>query len=111
MCRAVKVLCVAPDRDTLKSLKAAALSVEWELAAGAVGEDDALAQIDAEHPHVLIAFGTSEQLVATARRRFPGLRIIADRDLPGATAVATSLEEVRGLVSGAPRPGGPIRSA
>jgi hypothetical protein len=106
----VKVLCVAPDRAALTALKAAAVSAEWELA-GAVDEDDALAQIDAERPHVLVAFGAFEQLVTTARRRFPGMRIIADRDLPGATAVATSLAEVRGLVGGGPRPGGPIRSA
>jgi hypothetical protein len=107
----VKVLCVAPDRATLTALKAAAVSAEWELAAGAVGEDDALAQIDAERPHVLVAFGAFERLVATVRRGFPGMRIIADRDLPGATVVATSLEEVRGLVGGGARPGGPIRSA
>jgi hypothetical protein len=111
MCRAVKVLCVAPDQTTLKALKAAAVSVEWELAAGAVGEDEALAQIDAERPHVLIAFGAFGRLVALARERFPGMHIVADRDLPGATAVATSMEEVRGLVSQGPRPGGPIRSA
>jgi hypothetical protein len=110
MCRAVKVLCVAPDRATLTALKAATVSAEWELAAGAVGEDDALARIDAERPHVLVAFGAFERLVALARERLPGMRIIADRDLPGASAVATSLEEVRGLVSQTPRPGGPIRS-
>jgi hypothetical protein len=38
------------------------------------------------------------------------MRVVADRDLPGASAVATSLEEVRGLVAQTPRPGGPIRS-
>jgi hypothetical protein len=107
----VKVLCVAPDRATLTALKAAAVSAEWELAAGAVGEDDALAQIDAERPHVLVAFGAFERLVAMVRRAFPGMRIIADRALPGATVVATSLGEVRGLVGGGARPGGPIRSA
>jgi len=37
-----------------------------------------------------------------------GMRIVTDRDAPGATAVAASLEEVRGLVKGVPRPGGPI---
>jgi hypothetical protein len=36
------------------------------------------------------------------------MRIVTDRDVPGATVVATSLEEVRGLVLGIPRPGGPV---
>jgi hypothetical protein len=111
VCRAVKVLCVATDRPTLTALKQAAVSVEWELTTGAIDEDDAMAQIDAERPHVLVAFGAFGGLVAQVRERFPGMRIVADRDLPGATAVATSLEEVRGLVSNVPRPGGPIGSA
>ena len=106
----MKVLCVATDRPTLTALKQAAVSVEWELAAGAVGGDDALAQIDLERPHVLVAFGAFGGLVAQVRERFPGIRIVADRDLPGASAVATSMEEVRGLVGDVPRPGGPIRS-
>ena len=111
MCRALKVLCVATDDDTLRALKHAAVSVEWELAAGAVGEVEALAQIDVERPHVLVAFGPLGPLIEQMRDRFPGMRIISDRDLPGATVVATSLEEVRGLVHELPRPGGPIRSA
>jgi hypothetical protein len=39
---------------------------------------------------------------------FPGVRVAADRDAPGATVVATSLDDVRGLVRD-PHPGGPIR--
>jgi hypothetical protein len=42
------------------------------------------------------------------RDRFPAMRIVTDRDTPGATVVATSLGEVRGLVLGLPRPGGPV---
>jgi hypothetical protein len=34
---------------------------------------------------------------------------VTDRDLPGATAVATSLDEVRGALKELPRPGGPVR--
>jgi hypothetical protein len=110
MCRAVKVLCVATAADALGSLKRATVSAEWELAPGAVDEAGALVQIDAERPHVLVVFGEYDRLVRLARERFPGLRIVADRDLPGADAVATSMEEVRGLVSMRPRPGGPVRS-
>lgn len=108
MCRALKVLCVASDRVSLIELKRAAVSAEWELAPGATNEADAIGQIDAERPHILVAFGPYERLVALVSERFPGMRVIADRDTPGATDVATSLGEVRGLVMGSPRPGGPV---
>jgi hypothetical protein len=108
MCRALKVLCVAEDEDALRALKRATVSVEWELAGGATNEPDAIGQIDAERPHVLVVFGSFDGLIALVREGFPGMRIVTDRDAPGATAVATSLEEVRGLVKGIPRPGGPV---
>lgn len=108
VCRALKVLCVAPDRDGLIALKNAAVSAEWELAPGATNEADAIGQIDAERPHVLVVFGPFERVVSLARERFPAMRIVTDRDAPGATVVATSLEEVRGLLTASPRPGGPV---
>ena len=111
MCRAVRVLCVATDPEGLAALKQAAVSAEWELAGGAVDEESALAQIGAERPHVLVVLGPYGSLVGLVRERFPAMRIVADRDLPGADAVATSLQEVRGLVKQRPRPGGPVRSA
>jgi hypothetical protein len=110
MCRALLVLCVAPDPASLQELKRAAVSADWELAAGATELRAALDQIDAERPHVLVAFGEWEELIRLVRDRFPGMRIVADRDAPGATAVATSMEEVRSLVKGLPRPGGPVRT-
>jgi hypothetical protein len=103
-------LCVATDRDALIALKNAAVSAEWELTRGAISEADAIGQIDAERPHVLVAFGPFERLVGLTRERFPGMRIVTDRDAPGATVVATSLDEVRGLVKSELRPGGPIIS-
>ncbi|MGZ8566921.1 MAG: hypothetical protein ACXWXS_07710 [Actinomycetota bacterium] len=109
MCRALKVLCVATHRESLVELKEAVVSAEWELVAGATNEADAIGQIDAERPHILVAFGPFERLVALVGERFPGMRVITDRDTPGATEVATSLGEVRGLVKGSPRPGGPVR--
>ena len=54
---------------------------------------------------MMVVFGPFERLVATVSERFPGMRIVTDRDAPGATEVATSLEEVRGLLQGAPSPG------
>ncbi len=109
MCRALKVLCVAPDPEALAALKRAAVSADWELAPGATTEVEALAQLDAERPHILVVFGGFERFVRRAREHHPFMRIVVDRDLPGATAVATSLEEVRGALKGLPRPGGPIR--
>ena len=108
MCRAIRVLCVAADADALAALKRATVAAEWELARGAVSPDDALAQLEQERPHVLVVFGPFEELVRRARERSPGIRVIADRDLPGASAVVASMEEVRAAIKGRPRPGGPV---
>jgi hypothetical protein len=109
MCRALKVLCLASDGQTLMDLKRAAVSAEWELAPGAITEDDALAQLEAERPDVLVVFGQFEGLVSRARDRRPNLRIVCDRDLPGATVVVGSREEIRDAVRALPSPGGPVR--
>jgi hypothetical protein len=108
VCRALVVLCVADDREALVALKASTVSAEWELATGAIDLRSALDQIDAERPHVMVAFGDHAELVAIVRDRFPAMRIVVDRDTPGATVVATSIDEVRGVVLGLPRPGGPV---
>ena len=108
MCRASKVLCVAEGQERLTALKAATASAGWELAPGASDEASAIGQVDSERPHVLVAFGDFGRLVGLVRERFPAMMIVTDRDAPGADAVATSLEEVRGLIEGLPRPGGPV---
>lgn len=92
----------------LVALKQATVSAAWELAPGATDEETAIRQVDELRPHVLVVFGAFGRLVTGARERYPGVRIITDRDTPGATVVATSLEEVRGLVYELPRPGGPV---
>ena len=101
-------MCVASDAGSLTALKQASVAADWELTPGATNEADAIGQIDTERPHILVVFGPFERLVAIAAERFPGMRIVTDRSTPGATYVATSLDEVRGLVKGSPRPGGPI---
>jgi hypothetical protein len=111
MCRAVKALCVAEDRGALVTLKQATVAADWELLAGATDLRGALDQIDVERPQLLVAFGPFEELVRIVAERFPGMRIVTDRPTPGATEVATSLEDVRGLLRSAPRPGGPVRSS
>jgi hypothetical protein len=111
MCRALTVLCVAPGPIALAELKRAAVSAEWELTPGAADADEALVQLERERPHVVVAIGEFGDVVAAARERFPAIRIITDRDLPGANAIVGSLAEVREAVKGLPRPGGPVRSA
>jgi hypothetical protein len=110
MCRAVKVLCVAPDEASLAALRRASVGAGWELAPGATDLRSALDQVDVERPHALVVFGPFDELVALVADRFPGVRIVTDRDAPGASAVAGSADEVRDLLTQLPRPGGPVRS-
>jgi hypothetical protein len=109
MCRAVKVLCVAPDEASLAELKRSSVGAEWELTTGATDLRSALDQIDLERPHALVVFGPFDELVALVAERFPGIRIVTDRDTPGASAVAGSRNDVRDLLTRLPRPGGPVR--
>ncbi|HEX4942638.1 MAG TPA: hypothetical protein VFW51_08890 [Actinomycetota bacterium] len=108
MCRAVKVLCVAGDEEELLALRLATTAAEWELTSGATSETDALGVVDAERPHAMVAFGPYGQLVSLVRERFPAMRIVTDRDTPGASAVATSRDDVREALRSLARPGGPI---
>ena len=107
MCRALKVLCVAGDRSALAELKRAAVSAEWELAPGATTEEEAIRQLHAERPHVLVAFGSFPRLVERALEAYPFLRVVSDRESPGAVAVA-SLDRVRAAVKPSDGPGGPV---
>jgi hypothetical protein len=106
VCRALKVLCVAPDAWALDALRRATVSAEWELAPGASSRDEALARLHEERPHVLVVFGAFPGLVERALEAYPFLRVIADRQTPGAVVVG-SIDDVRGAVKGS---GGPVRS-
>jgi hypothetical protein len=108
MCRALKVMCVAPDAETLAALKRAAVSADWELAPGATDEEAATRQLYEERPHVLVVTGGFDAFVRRALDASPSLRVIADHPLEGAAAVVSSLDEVRDAVLGRSRPG-PIR--
>ena len=109
MCRALKVLCVAEDPAALAELKRATVSAEWELAPGATTEEEAIGQLHAERPHVLVVFGSFPSLVERALEAYPFLRVVSDRAGAGAVAV-TSLEQVRAAVKPSDGPGGPVRS-
>ncbi|MGH2590321.1 MAG: hypothetical protein ACRDGW_05930 [Actinomycetota bacterium] len=109
MCRALKVLCVAENGPALAALQRAAVSADWELARGATNGSDALRQLHEERPHVVVVFGPFEGFIRSAIEAYPSIRVVADRELPGASVVVGSLEDVRGAVMGRPRPGGPVR--
>jgi hypothetical protein len=106
VCRALKVLCVAPDAAALEALRRASVSAEWELAPGATSEEEAMARLHEQRPHVLVVFGAFPGLVDRALEAYPFLRVIADREMPGAVAVG-SVDEVRAAVKGS---GGPVRA-
>ena len=107
MCRALKVLCVAEDPTALAELKRATVSAEWELAPGATTEEEAIRQLHTERPHVLVAFGSFPGLVERALEAYPFLRVVSDRESPGAMAVA-SLDQIRAAVKPSDGPGGPV---
>jgi hypothetical protein len=108
MCRALKVLCVAEDPAALAALKRATASAQWELAPGATSDEEAVRQLHDDRPHVLVVFGSFARVVASALESYPSLRVIADRELPGASVVVASMDGVRDAVLARPRPG-PVR--
>ena len=105
MCRALKVLCVAPDRETLAALKRATVSADWELAPGATDEESATRQLHEERPHIVVVVGDFDGFVRRALDAYPSLRVISDHPLDGATVVVSDLGEVRDAVLGRSRPG------
>ncbi len=113
MCRALLVVCVAPDRESLVALKHATVGTDWELTPGATNAQDAVAQVEDRGAHVLVvAGGFAADVVAAVRERWPWLRVVAVTDGPveGATVVVASLHDVRAAVKGLPSPGGPVRT-
>ena len=62
-------MCVAQDAEALGVLKRATVSAEWELAPGATDEDEAIRQLHAERPHVVVVFGPSRVWWSARSRR------------------------------------------
>jgi hypothetical protein len=110
VCRAVRVLCVGEDEAAVAALRRATVAADWELTPGATAEAEALALVDQERPHALVAFGDFERLVALVRDRFPWMRIVTDRPARGSNAVVASADEVRNTLRALGRPGGPVRA-
>jgi hypothetical protein len=105
MCRAITVLCVAPDRERLDELRRAVVAAEWELCPGATDLREALDQVDTCRPHALVVVGPFDELVAMVAERFPATQIVTDREMPGATVVTQDLSDVRAALRLQRRPG------
>jgi hypothetical protein len=113
VCRALQVVCVAADRESLMELKRATVATDWELTPGATSVADAVAQIEDRSAHIAVVSGAFAPGVVTAvRERWPWMRVVAVSPEPveGASAVVGSLDEVRNAVKGLPSPGGPVRT-
>jgi len=109
MCRALRVLCAAPDRARLDLLKRASVSAHWELVGGATSVGELEVQTAEWRPDVVVmeaALGGGAVRAVRATR--PAARIVSVGPLAGADAQAGSLDGIRQAVMGVPRPGGPV---
>jgi ABC-type xylose transport system substrate-binding protein len=110
MCRALTVLCAAPDRTRLGELKRAAVAQEWELTGGATSIEELESQVADLGPDVVVIDAVlGPQAVATCRGAKPGIRVVSVGPLSGTDGEAASVKEVRAAILGLPRPGGPVR--
>ena len=112
MCRALKVLCAAPDSERLAELKRAVVSVHWELAGGATSLDELVKQVDVLQPDVVVIDSALGPEVANiVRERRPTARVVAVGDpMDGADAVADAPGAAKDAILGVPPVGGPVRS-
>jgi hypothetical protein len=118
MCRALKVLCAAPGRDELAKLRRAVVSVNWELVGGATTLADLDEQVRGWSPDVVVVDGSfGPEAVELVRGARPSARIVAvgehgktSHGGEGPDEWAGSLEDIRNVVLGMPRPGGPVRT-
>ena len=110
MCRAMKVLCAAPDEESLAALKRATVSATWELVGGASTADELVRQLDHHAPDVVVVDASLPGVeLAAIRRAAPRVRVIAVGTLDGADGVAPTPERVRDAILGLPPVGGPVR--
>lgn len=120
MCRALTVLCAAPDAGRLAALKRAAVGTQWELAGGAVGAEDLIAQIAERRPHVVVMDGLPADAAARARAASPTARIVViasgvegpapEPDRGDDRLFRVRPGAIREAILGLPSPGGPVRA-
>ncbi len=110
MCRALKVLCAAPDAESLRALKGATVSATWELVGGASTAEELVRQLDHHAPDVVVVDAALPGVdVTVIRRAAPRIRVISLGALAGADGVAPTPERVRDAILGLPPVGGPVR--
>jgi DNA-binding NarL/FixJ family response regulator len=110
VCRALRVLCAAPDREGLVGLKRAAVAAHWELMGGATSIDELVKQLDEYAPDVVVVdVSLGPEVVGRVKAVRPGARVVALGAGTGADQEVASLDEVRGAILALPRPGGPVR--
>jgi DNA-binding NarL/FixJ family response regulator len=112
MCRALKVLCAAPDQDRLRELKRAAVSAVWELTGGARSLDELVDQLAELEPDVVVVDGG---MPPDAVRRIREVRSrarvvgVGVGNVSGADAMASSPAGIRDAILELPPIGGPVR--
>jgi DNA-binding NarL/FixJ family response regulator len=110
VCRALRVLCAAPDAGSLRTLKGAVVSAAWELVGGASTAVELVKQLDDHAPDVVVVDAALPGVdVRTIRRAAPRIRVVSLGPLPGADGVANAPERVRDAILGLPPVGGPVR--
>jgi DNA-binding NarL/FixJ family response regulator len=111
MCRALKVLCAAPNPARLLELKRAAVSAQWELSGGATALDELVNQADGSAPDVVVIdIGLGSDAAVRLRERRPAARIISvGGPMDGADAWA-EIDALRQTIMGVPPVAGPVRS-
>jgi hypothetical protein len=114
MCRALAVLCAAPDPERLAELKRAVVAAQWELVGGATDVDELERQIRELAPHVVVIAGLAAEALRVARAASATIRIVVVtagslEDLEDdARVVTASRDAVRDAIVGLPAPGGPV---
>ena len=110
MCRALKVICAAPDPEALLRLKRASTSSEWELVGGATSTEELLRQLRADGADVAVVDRALAGAVREAKGALPILRavVVGDGPVEDADAHAATLDDVRPAIRSLPRRG-PVR--
>jgi DNA-binding NarL/FixJ family response regulator len=110
VCRALTILCAAPDEESLRALKVAVVSATWELVGGASTAEELVRQLDHHAPDVVVVDAALPGVDVTAMRRVaPRVRVIALGTLAGADGVEPTPERLRDAIRGLPPVGGPVR--
>jgi AmiR/NasT family two-component response regulator len=111
VCRALKVLCAAADRERLAELKRAAVGTHWELVGGASSVHELEGQMAEFEPDVVVVdAGLGDRAVDSVRGAGRPARLVAVGRLARADAEASEIGEVRAAILGLTPPGGPVRT-